>query len=75
MLDTEHENVHRNVCKATKEVDEVATQRGKTSFFTRKLGETHFCDWSPQHESCLLCFFESKHCSLLERIRKRREQR
>ena len=37
--------------------------------------ETHFCDWSPQYESRFLCFFENKHCSLLERIRKRREQR
>ena len=29
MLDTGHENVHRNVCKATREVEDVATQRGK----------------------------------------------
>ena len=58
-----------------KKVDEVATQRGKTSIFPSKLRETHFCDWSPQHESRFLCFFESKHCSLLDRIRKRREQR
>ena len=28
-----------------------------------------------QHESRFLCFFESKHCYLLDRIRKRREQR
>ena len=75
MLDTGGENVHRNVCRATKEVDEVATQLGKTSISTGKLRETHFCDWSPQHESRFLCFFESKHCSLLDRIRKRREQR
>ena len=76
MLDTGHENNHRNVCRATQEVDEVATQRGKTSFFSKKTGrETHFCDWSPQQESRFLCFFESKHCSLLVRIRKRREQR
>ena len=47
----------------------------KTSIFQRKLRETHFCDCSPQHESRFLCFFESKHCSLLDRIRKRREQR
>ena len=75
MLDTGHENVHRNVCKTTKEVDELAAQRRKTSIFPRKLRETHFCDWSPQHESRFLCFFESKHCSLLARIRKLREQR
>ena len=30
---------------------------------------------SPQHESRFLCFFESEHCFLLERIRKRRKQR
>ena len=53
----------------------MASQRGKTSIFTRKQRETHFCDWSPQHESRFLCFFESKHCSLLDKIRKRREQR
>ena len=76
MLDTGHQNVHRNVCRAAKEVDEVATQRGKNEYFPKKTGrETHFCDWSPQQESRFLCFFESKHCSLLERIRKRREQR
>ena len=75
MLDTGHENVHRNVCRAAKEVDEVATQRGKTSVFTRKLRETRCSDCSTQHESRFLCFFESKHCSLLDRIRKRREQR
>ena len=45
MLDTGHENVHRNVCKATKEVDEVATQRGKASIFTRKLREREPTAW------------------------------
>ena len=75
MLDTGHESVHRNVCRATQEVNEVATQRGKTTISPRKLRETHFCDWSPQQESRFLCFFESKQCSLLDRIRKRREQR
>ena len=34
-----HENVHRNVCRATKEVDEVPTQRRKKSIFQRKLRE------------------------------------
>ena len=47
----------------------------KNEFFPRQLRETHFCNWSPQHESRFLCFFESKHCCLLDRIRKRREQR
>ena len=47
----------------------------KRVIFTRKLREPHFCDWSPQHESRFLCFFESKHWSLLDRIRTRREQR
>ena len=41
--------------------------------FTKKIErETHCCDWSPQHESRFLCFLES---NLLNRIRKRREQR
>ena len=35
---------------------------------------THLCDWSPEYKQGFLCFFESKHCTLLERIRKRREQ-
>ena len=44
----------------------------KNEYFPKKtMRETHFCDWSPQHESRFLCFFNSKHCSLLERIRKR----
>ena len=48
----------------------------KNDCFSKKTErETHFCDWSPQHESRFQCFFESKHCSLLDRIRKRREQR
>ena len=48
----------------------------KNEYFSQeKLRETHFCAWSPQRESRFLCFFESKHCSLLERIRKRRQQR
>ena len=34
-----HENVHRNACRATKEVDEVPTQRRKKSIFQRKLRE------------------------------------
>ena len=32
--------------------------------------EAHFCDWSPKYEPRFLCFFESKHCSNLERIQK-----
>ena len=48
----------------------------KNEYFPKKTErETPFCDWSPQHESRFLCFFESKHCSLLGRIRKRQEQR
>ena len=48
----------------------------KNEYFHKKTErETHFCDWSPQHELRFLCFFKSKHCSLLDRIRKRREQR
>ena len=53
-----------------------AIQRGKNEYLPKKTErETHFCDWSPQHESRFPCLFESKHCSLLDRIRKRREQR
>ena len=76
MLDTGHENIHRNECKATKEVHEEGYSARKNEYFHKKTErEAHFCNWSPQHESRSLCVFESKHCSLLERIRKRREQR
>ena len=42
MLDTGRENVQRNVCRATKRVDEVATQRGKTSIFHKKTERDSF---------------------------------
>ena len=73
--DTGHENVHRNPCNGGMEVDEVDTQRGKNEYFSKKTERLTSVTGSPQHESRFLCFCESKHCSLLERLRKRREQR
>ena len=32
--------------------------------------EAHSCDWSTECEPRFLCFFESKHCSMLERRQK-----
>ena len=67
MLDTGHENVHRKRVQSYKGGGGCDYSARKTSISLRKLRETHFCDWSPQHESRFLCFFESEHCSLLER--------
>ena len=36
--------------------------------------EAYFCEWSPGDEPRFQCFFESRHGSMLERIRRRREQ-
>ena len=73
MLDTGHENVHRKVCRATRKVDEVATQRGKTSIFPRKLRERLIYVTGAHSMNRVFC--ASSRGSLLEKIRKRREQR
>ena len=45
------------------------------NFVTRTERETYFCDWSPGDEPRFQCFFETRHGSMLEGIRRRREQR
>ena len=52
------------------------SQRGKTSIFPRKQRKRLISVTGAHNMNrVLLCFFESKHCSFLDRIRKRREQR
>ena len=47
----------------------------KNEQFPKKtVRETYFCDWSPGNEPRSQCFFE-RHGSLLDRIRRHREQR
>ena len=69
------ENVHKCRHKATKEVEGVTNLGRKMSIQSRKRREAYFCDWSPGDEPRFQCFFESRHGSMLERIRRRREQR
>ena len=45
------------------------------SILSRKRREAYFCGWSPGDESRFQWSFESRHGSMLERIRRRREQR
>ena len=48
----------------------------KNEHFVKKTErDAYFCDWSPGDEPRFQCVFESRHGSMLERIRRRREQR
>ena len=50
--------------------------RKKNEHFAKKTDrEAYFCVWSPGDEPQFQGFFESRHSSMLDRIRRRREQR
>ena len=69
LLDTGREDVHRNGDKVTKEVDEELPYEENEN---KK--EAHFCDGSPLRKQAAFFFFESRHCYLLNWIRRRCEQ-
>ena len=75
MWDIRLENVHKNRHKVTKEAEGETNFGRKTSTLSRRQRDAYFCDWSLGDEPRFQCFFESRHDSMLERIRRRREQR
>ena len=67
-VDIRQENVHQNRHK----VEEETNPGRKMNILPRKTGrEAYFCDWSPGDEPRFQCFFESRHGSMLDRIRRR----